>query len=252
MLQGLYAAAGGIVSTEERHAIIANNIANASTIGFRRQQPVQKGFYAIFADSLRRPALFNQYKTPGGGAALSETFTDMRAGPITTTDNPLNLALSGPGFLSVDTPQGRAFTRTGNFVIDAQGQLATPDGQKVLSTGAMPITVGQGVMTVTSDGTVLVNGLLVDRLDVTEFEDPHMLTREGESLFRASDAALERSMPAQSTTVIHKALEAANVNLPQEMISMTLGLRAYGANQTVINAIDETVQRLIDQVGMPA
>jgi flagellar basal-body rod protein FlgG len=248
----LYAAASGIASMEERHAIIANNIANASTTGFRRQEPVQKGFYAMFSDTLRRPAVFNQYKTPGGGAALSETFTDMRPGPITTTDNPLNIALSGPGFLSVDTPDGRAFTRTGNFVIDADGQLATPEGQKVLSAGGAPITVGEGVMSVTTDGTVLVNGLPVDQLEVTEFEDPHMLNREGESLFRADDAALARSAPAESTTVVHKALEAANVNLPQEMIAMTLGLRAYGANQKVVNAIDETVQRLIEQVAMPA
>ncbi len=251
MIKGLYTAATALVALERSHDVTANNIAHASTSGFRAQKPVQKGFYEVFAAERANPARFDLNSAPGGGTKLIETFTDTRSGQIAKTGNPLNVALSGPGFLVVETPNGQRYLRNGAFSIDADGELATPDGLKILGEGG-PIQASGGPVTITADGTINVGNENMGKLQLVEFEDPHMLTREGEGLFVASDAAIGRSAPAEKTTVTHEALEMSNVNLPQEMINMILGLRAYGANQKVITAMDETMGRLIEQVGMPA
>lgn len=252
MLQGLYAAATGMAAMEGRQNVLANNIANASTPGFRRQEPLQKGFYGLFSDRLRTPARYNSTTAPGGGVSFTGTFSDPSPGPITVTGNPLDAALSGPGFFAVETPEGQRFTRGGQFKLDVAGQLATADGFKVLDAGGTPIDVPQGTVSIASDGNVMVDGLVIGQLGVTEFANPNALTRQGDNLYAASEAVLATAEPADETLVTQKALEMANVNLPQEMVSMILGMRAYGANQKMINAIDETTQRLIEQVGMPS
>ena len=251
MIRGLYAAATGMVAIEDRQAVIANNIANASTVGYRRQEAVQKGFRDVFSGKLVGATRFNQSKAPGGGVKIVETFSNTQAGPIVTTDDPLNVALRGPGFLAVDTPQGERFTRAGSFIVDGDGQLATPDGYKVQGSGGGPIEVQAGNAVITENGSIKVNDVTAGQLRLVEFEDPHMLTREGQNLYKASPEATQRSADATGTTVAGKALEMSNVNLPKEMVSMILGLRAYAANQKVITAADETMSKIIEQVGMP-
>lgn len=241
-----------MVAIEDRQAIIANNIANASTVGFRRQEAVQTGFHEVFSGKLVGAARFNQSKAPGGGVKIGETFSDTEAGPIVTTDDPLNVALRGPGFLAVDTPQGERFTRAGSFIVDGNGQLATPDGYKVQSSGGGPIELQAGNTVITEDGSIKVNDVTAGQLRLVEFEDPHMLTREGHSLYKASPEATQRSAAATGTTVAGKALEMSNVNLPKEMVSMIAALRAYAASQKVMTAADETMSKIIEQVGMPA
>lgn len=251
MIPGLYAAATGMMTVEDRQSVIANNIANASTAGFRSQTAVQKGFYSMFVKEMSRPFRFNVDVAPGGGVKLDETFTDVSSGPVTTTGDPLNVALHGPGFIVVDTPAGERFTRNGKLTVDVDGQLATADGLKIQSVERGAIDAGRGILEISRDGIVKVNGVRTGQIRLVEFEDPHMLMREGNHFYVASEAALGRSAASADTVVIQKSLEMSNVNLPREMINMILGLRAYAANQKMINAIDETWSRLIDQVGMP-
>ncbi|HOZ46170.1 MAG TPA: flagellar hook-basal body protein [Candidatus Hydrogenedentes bacterium] len=251
MIQGLYAAATGLLAVEARQDVTANNIANASTAGFKAQRPVQEGFQAAFATALRRPGHFDRKVGPGGGTRLAGTYGDFVEGIIQQTGNPLDVALDGPGYLVVDTVQGERFTRAGHLTADVDGHLATPDGHKVQSVDGAPIDVRGGRVTIGEDGHVRVGGIEAGRIRVVEFENPHELTREGNTLYVASDDVLRRSAAAEDTRVHQESLEMSNVNLPREMIEMTLGLRAYAANQRVINAIDETMSRLIDQVGSP-
>ncbi len=252
MVPGLYAAASGIMAIEDRQAVIANNIANASTVGFRSQQTAQKGFRQVFSEKLARPLRFTTNSAPGGGVKNVETYTSTEAGPLAATDDPLNVALSGPGYFVVDTPSGERYTRAGNFVIDNDGQLATAAGYKVEGSGGASIDARGGDIQIAGDGTVNVNGAQSGRLRVVEFEDPHMLTREGNGLYKASEAAANRSAEAEKTTVVGKTLEMSNVSLPKEMVNLIQALRAYEANQKVITATDETMSRLIEQVGAPS
>ena len=250
MIQGLYAAASGLEAVEERQSVIANNIANGSTVGFRRQEPIQKGYYTLFEDELTDTARFDEEKAPGG-TKIDQTFTDTKGGSISTTQDPMNVALSGPGFFAITTPQGTRFTRNGKLALDTESQLTSADGSKLEDVGDNPITVRGSNVTVNGQGEITASGQRVGQLKVVEFPDPHALTRVGEGLYAAPDSAVQQMTPATKTTVVHKALEMSNVNLPQEMVNMILGMRAYGANQKVINTIDDTSDKLIQQVAMP-
>lgn len=252
MIQGLYAAATGMIALEERHAIIANNLANASTSGFKRQGALQEGFYQVFLGELGNAQLYNAERGPGGGLKTVEAFADFATGPLQKTGNPLNVALTGPGFLTVDTPGGVRYTRDGSFMIDANGQLVTEDGYLVQGAGGGGIDVSGGVPRIDGDGAVWVDGIQTGQLGIIEFADPRTLLRQGDNLFAANPDTLAQSAPATETTVVGESLEASNVQVPEEMAQMILGMRAYTANQKVINSVDETVGRLINDVGAPA
>lgn len=250
MIQGLYAAASGMVTLENRHEVIANNIANASTAGFKRQNGIQEGFYNHFSRVQRSPSHFDVVLGPGGGSRMLGTYSDLGAGALSQDGSPYHVAIQGPGYFAVDTPRGERFTRSGVFTIDTEGRLATPDGYKVQNTAGGAIDVRGGEVIIGEDGAVRVDGASRGRIRLVEFENPHLLTREGDSLLIASEAASKRSAAAD-TRVTQGALELSNVNIAREMIDMTLAMRAYGANQRVINTMDETMSRLIEQVGMP-
>jgi flagellar basal-body rod protein FlgF len=249
MIQGLYTAANGMVALEDRQALIANNIANAATPGFRRQDGVLKGFYDVLLGEMGTVTRYNAAKAPGGGVSLTESFTDISNGAVVTTGAPLDLALSGPGFFVVQTPAGERYTRNGRFTTDIDGELATSDGFKVLGQGG-PIPLPGGQVEIDNAGGVVVDGQTVGQIDVVEFEDPHALQRDGNNLFTISDAGAEPTA-ATNTEVIPSAVEMANVQVPAEIANMILGLRAYAANQQVITSIDETMSRLIEQVATP-
>jgi flagellar basal-body rod protein FlgG len=252
MIQGLYAAASGMVALEERQSITANNIANASTPGFKRHQPVQLGFYQVFHQTMRHPLVHNLDAAPGGGAKIVESFPQLAGGVLRATDSPLHAAVQGPGFFVVDTPQGERFTRSGDFSIDMEGHLSTPTGFKVQGEGGGPIDVRGGTINIARDGGVTVDGIPAGRIRVVEFGAPERLLRAGDSLYAANEAVRAQMTGAGNSTVEQSRLEMSNVNLPQEMTSMLLGLRAYEANQRVIQTLDGTLGRLIDQVATPS
>mgnify|MGYP001580144654 CR=1 FL=1 len=251
MIQGLYAAANGMVSIEDRQSVFANNIANASTPGFKRQIPIQQGYYEAFFAETQHASRFNLERGPGGGPKLNETFSDFGDGILSTTGNPLDVALVGPAFAVVETPDGDRYTRDGKFAVNVDGDLVNSQGFRVLDTGGAPIRVNGPNVEIDSDGNVTADGQVAGTLQLVEFEDPHMLDREGFTLWAASPEAIQRSGPAEKTIVTSHALEMSNVQIPNEIGQMMMALRAYGANQQVIQAIDETVSRLIDQVGAP-
>ncbi len=251
MIQGLYTAASGMIAVEGRQDIIANNIANTGTPGFKRQEPVQLGFYQIFNEQLRHPFHYNRQAAPAGGVKIVETFPQLASGTLRPTGNTLDLGLRGPGFMVVDTPGGERFTRSGEFTVDVDGHLATRDGYKVQSVAGAPIDVRGGAVVVAQGGGVTVDGVPAGQVRMVEFTAPERLERQGDSLYRASEAVRAQMTDASGTTIEQGQIEMSNVNVTLEMSKMMLGLRAYEANQRVIQTIDSTVGRMIDQVGMP-
>lgn len=248
MISGLYTAASGMIAVEQRQDIIANNLANAATPGYKRLQPVQLGFYEVLSPKMINPFHFNREAAPAGGVKGVESFSNLAPGSLRITEDPLSLAVTGPGYIVINTPQGERYTRDGHFTMDAQGELATAEGYKVLSVAGSPIDVNGSEITVSQDGSVLVDGAVSGQIQVVEFQDPTRLEREGDNLFKASEAVAQQSGAAADTALVQGALELSNVQLPVEMTSMMLGLRAYEANQKVIQAIDGATSRLIDQV----
>jgi flagellar basal-body rod protein FlgF len=251
MLPGLYNAATGMIAAEQRQDIIANNLANASTPGYKRMQPVQLGFYEVFSNKMIQPFHFNREAAPAGGVKGVESFTNLSMGPVRITEDPLSLALRGPGYIAIDTAAGERYTRAGHFTIDVDDHLSTPEGYKVASVAGGPIGVNGEQVTISPEGVVTVDGLVAGQIRLREFQNPTRLERTGDNLYLASDAVFEQSAEAADTFLEQGAIELSNVQLPVEMGNMMLGLRSYEANQKVIQAIDATIGRLIDQVGSP-
>ncbi len=250
MITGLYISAGGMLSSELRHSVYANNIANSATVGYKSQIPVQLGFYPLVRN------LYGDYRVtipksaPGGGVKVVETYPDLSMGPFRKTENPFDVAIQGPGYIVVQTPRGERYTRAGNLTRDVQGYLCTQQGYRVLGIDNQPIAIQGARVNIGEDGGVVVDGANVGRIQCVEFANPERLVREGENLFYASDEVLRSKVPAEKSVIKQGYLEWSNIKLPTEMVKLILGLRSYEANQRVLVAFDDTLGRLIEQVGL--
>ncbi|MGR3782054.1 MAG: flagellar hook-basal body complex protein [Albimonas sp.] len=215
--------------------VVANNIANASTTGYRREG-------VIFAEMIE--------PLPEGAASLSMTEarvrrTDFSQGAMVRTGGPLDVAIEGDGFFMVQTPQGPTLTRNGAFARDAAGALVTLDGYPVLDEGGAALFVpAVGEAVIATDGTVTVDGEVQGRLAVVTVPEPDRLIREGGVMFRA-DQPLE---PADGV-VFQGFVEGGNVQPVVELARMIEVQRAYELGQAMLEREDERIRAAVRQLG---
>jgi flagellar basal-body rod protein FlgF len=242
MIQGLYITATGMLAQEQRHDIVAQNLANVSTVGYQRQTlAFHAEVAAQFATGAR--ALKGQAPLPlfqVGAVAGSDR---AQANTIRETGNPTNLALEGAGFFTVETPQGPAYTRNGDFTLDASGRLTTRDGLPVLGENG-PITITSSQWRVSPDGRVTVKDAVVDRLRIATIDDLATASRIGSGLWQTADA-----QPAKAVTVRQGSLEGSNVSAITEMLALIQTTRQYEACQKCLQAIDGALDRAVNDVG---
>lgn len=242
MVQGVPAIVSNMLALWQRHEVIANNLANASTPGFKRD------------DLLPVPP--PAQPTAAGGGTVPDSvpaalqWTDFSQGLIHHTGRDLDVALNGPGFLVVDTPGGLRYTRNGTLSLGPDGFLVTASGAKVLGQRG-PIRVPPGRVTITPPGEVRVAGQTVDTLRVVEFPAPQRLLKEGNGLFVPADPAAE-PRPATGSQVVGESLEGSNVSPVEAMVSMIEILRTYEAAQRAIQAADEVNRQAVNEVGRVA
>ncbi|SNB47040.1 flagellar basal-body rod protein FlgF [Geobacter sp. DSM 9736] len=237
MNSGLYAALSGNISAMRRLEIVTNNLANANTAGFKK-------------DRLQFESLLNG----GQQARLTDTpvlsaerfYTDYSAGPQRQTGNTLDLALEGEGFFVINTPEGRAYTRQGNFKRDAGGKLVTIDGHEVLGNGG-PINIGIGKVDIDARGAVVVNGEPVGMLQVVDFPKPYALQKIGNAMFIPANQAAPQ--PAARTLVAQGALEESNVNTVLEMANMIEANRYFETCQKVVKGYDDMTAKAANELG---
>jgi flagellar basal-body rod protein FlgF len=242
---GMLEAVRGCLKEEVRTDVIANNLANASVVGFKRDE-------LSFRNMLLGTAPESSGSSQGTGApaqdlSLVHIQTDLSNGPIRHTGNSLDLAINGKGFFKVQTPDGVRYTRKGNFSRDDQGFLMTQDGNPVLGT-AGPIPISEGTVLIDETGRVLVDGSEVGQLALTDFADPEQLQKEGGTLFQASENAEE--LPFLKESVIRQGyVEDSNVDVSREMVAMIHSLRAFESYQKAIQVMDGLDNRAINEVG---
>ena len=243
MGSNLYIAASGAVSRLHQLEIVANNLANADSAAFKADR-------ALFHTALES-AVFTEGNGETSGAAGS-VYVDMAAirsnhapGPIRRTDAPLDVAIDGPGFFAVETPEGERYTRAGSFAVGAEGDLRTPEGLVVLGTGGS-ITVA-GAARILSNGEIVDgNGRVTGQLKIVEFEDTGVLSKEGNGLFRAPEEA-ERD-DADAPTLIEGSVEGSNVQPVVEMAVLMMLQRAFDASMQAMQSEDGATQRLIQEM----
>jgi len=224
--------------------VIANNIANASTPGFKRESAKFEEYVTMV-----RPSEGQTGKQPISFVKDAGTVRDTSQGNITATGAPLDLALNGDGFFAVATPQGERYTRDGHFSLNGAGQIITSDGYAVQGEGgAITVTPTDGDIHVAADGTIssVVNGTLnqLGKLRLTDFADPRSLTRQGANLYSTTQSGI----PAKAT-VVQGALESSNVQPVLEISKMIEVMRAYEATATLSKSQDDMTRDAITKLG---
>jgi len=257
MLRSLYTAATGMEAQQLKMDVIAHNLANASTTGFKKER-------AEFEDLLSETIHTAAAPDPRGGTEpaplqvglgvrTGSTSRSFAQGDMMNTQNPMDLAIEGDGFFRVQRPSGElAYTRAGNLRIDATGRLATQHGELIDPPIHVPTETTS--VTVRSDGTVTAKVAGRDEqqelgnIELATFVNPQGLTSLGNNLFSATEGSGQplRARPgAQGTgTIAQGYLEGANVKAVEEMVEMISAQRAYELNSKVIQTADQMLQRL--------
>jgi flagellar basal-body rod protein FlgG len=256
MTGSIYMAANGAIAYQKRLEILSNNLANTNTVGFKQDQT---HFQTYYLSNLERPntPLTDRESTqaPAFWSRLN-MFTDHTSGPLKNTGNRLDLAINGRGFFCVQAPQGLQYTRRGDFSIGVNGLLVTHQGWPVLGENGEITIDSQAALTdpdgheflVDDSGNVSVDGSIIDKLRIVDFENTDSLEKIGDTSFKPrSPNAVEST--AKEFTVSQGVVELSNVNALQMMTELIEVHRGYESYQKIIRSIDEVNSKVINEVG---
>jgi flagellar basal-body rod protein FlgF len=276
-MKNIWVPLSGQIAQQRKVETIANNVANANTVGFKRDQLVFREHLTALtrgADDIHIPrkefSPDDFYQTQGAENAsvkVDASYTIHDQGPMIPTNNPLDVAMKGNGFLEVLTPQGVRYTRRGNLSLSSEGELVTDQGFKVLTPVALPAeelrAPASGTvpppeervlrlphnqpLTISKDGEVLTRQGLVGKLSIVEFTDVHALRKEGNALYINPDEANARRIDVQ-TRVNQGFLEGSNVNAIEEMSELIKAHRHFESIQKAINAYDSISGRAANDI----
>jgi len=221
--------------------VLAHNLANAETPGFRASRP-------IFAEAIERQ---RDVAGPAAGRPVSypldrATWRDTAPGPLSATGNPLDVAIRGDGFFAVETPDGERYTRAGRFALDQGRRLVDADGNAVLDARGTPIAfaANDSRIEIQGDGTVRTENGVAGRLRVVRFEDPQRLRAEGARLFAAEDPP----EPVDRPNIVQGSVEGSNVNAVLEMTRLTAELREFQFATQFAEREGERLQGAVERI----
>ena len=213
---------------------LAQNVANASTVGYRREGLV-----------------FSEYVKTGGQESISMAragarFIDQSQGALKRTGAPFDLAIEGDGFFRIETDDGERLSRAGNFSLNAEGEIVTSEGQRVLSADGAPIAIppDAGAIAIASDGEISANGEVLGRIGVSTADSKEM-RREGNNLFSATKGA----EPADEFRVAQGFLEQSNVNTVSEIARLIEVQRAYELGKGLMDREHNRLTAMIQRLG---
>jgi flagellar basal-body rod protein FlgG len=238
MLEGLYSAAAGMAAQQERIDGVSNDLANVSTTGYKH---VRVGFRDLLY-SAQGPAAGPTVRA-GAGAAARIVGRGQQQGPMQTTDQPLDLAISGPGFFQVKRADGStALTRDGNFHLDADRRLVTTDGLIVQPPLTLPRGTDPADISIGADGTVGVGaGKPLGRIALVDVPAPDGLSPTGGNLFDVT-AASGATQPATAASVEQGSLEGSNVDVGDAMVQMMDAQRGFELASKAIQMQDQMLE----------
>ncbi len=243
MISGLYSAATAMDASTRRHEIASENLANVQMPGFRRRVIAQASFDTI-ASPMQAPEN-GVYSSKLLGTTTLPVAYDFTQGHFDDTGRPLDLALGGEGFFTVQGPDGPLYSRNGSFYVDNNRQLVTIDQLPVMGLAGpivLPADASSESVNVDTNGRLMVNGQEFGQLAVVQFADNIILSPEGSSLFSADANAVP--VPSNAM-VLQGKLELANTSAIDEMVNLIAGSRQFEAAQKALNTIAESIQRRI-------
>lgn len=255
MVRGLYTAYTGMINQQKRLDTVTNNLANASTTGFKREGLTSKSFdqmLTVKLNDLSVPYLNEGIGKMSLGVKIGENYTDYSQGSLKETGNTYDLALAGNGFFTISYTDKKGntsekYTRDGEFTMDSEGYLRTLEGDYVQGEGGdIMIPVETSEVSIRDNGDIYADGEYVDSLRIVDFEDYNNIEKFGENLYNVVDGATE----TESTAAVKQGyLEMSNINVVKEMVEMITISRAYESNQKLIQTEDDMLDKSVNQVG---
>lgn len=263
MIRGLYTAVSGLITQEAKQQVITNNLANVNTVGFKKDDLAIKKFDDVLLENYDKISGGKNVRNVIGGLSfgskIDETKTFFTQGMLQATDKPTDFAVDGRGFFTVSKTDinGNSktfYTRDGHFHVDLNGYLVNDSGYKVLGnnlkTGNIePIYVGKAEFILDGNNNLLLDNTPAYKLNMIDFADSN---QNYPSLKKAGDNLYEGENPVQSDDIVvkQKFLEKSNVNVINEMVNMMTVMRSFESNQKIIQSMDETLGKAVNEVGV--
>ncbi len=246
MVSGKYSALAGAVSREQAIANISNNLANGSTVGYKKSR--------VSFESLLRGEKQILDSKGINYSRIRENYSDFSQGPINVTDNPLDIAIRGDGFFKIQGPNGPLYTRSGNFQLDSTGRLVTKNGMPVLDDGNIEISIpdpdinkividSNGIISTVDDSGIPSE---VGTIGIVNIDNPLNLRRENNTMFSLKDGGVE--VPMEEPTVSQGSLEVSNVNMTDEMSRMINGHRTFETYHKILESYASIAEKQ-DELG---
>lgn len=237
MLRGIYRNSSAMQIMQDKINVVSNNLANVSTAGYKK-----KGVFCQQLMDAEQALERNQLDVKLSKERIA-TYTDESGGAIRTTNNPLDFAISSKGFFQIQTPQGIGYTRNGEFNINSNGDLVNTAGMPVLGEGG-PINIQGNHIEVNKEGSVIVDGLLVNRFALKNIDVDNSKSI-GNNIFLPKNAA---DVTVSTSQIEQGSLEMSNVNVVNEMVNMIVTQRNYDFNAKVIKTQDSTLNRTVNDI----
>lgn len=267
----------GAIAQQRKVETIANNVANANTPGFKKDQLVFKEYLTALdkgTSEIDLPSkewapedFYRSYGAENSYVKIAGSYTSHAQGKLTPTYNPLDVALQGNGFFEVLTPTGVRYTRKGIFALNRNSELVTDQGFRVLSPLAAPdpeaqgdnndqpaptpqdrvLILPKGTVAINEQGEIFVNGSNAGKLSIVEFKDPTALVKEGNSLF-VSNKAQNRLPESVGTKVRQGFVEESNVNALNEMAELIKAHRHFDSIQRAIKSYDQISGKSVNDI----
>lgn len=252
-MKEIYQILSGDIGQEERLTQIANNLANVSTVGYKKDGITFQSYLKSSMNAMQTqsaPGLQNGSANPSSPSwpTLGSSYVDFQPGSLQKSGNTLDVALTGAGFFRVEMPGEKStyLTRAGNFSVNNKGELVTANNRRVLDRNGKPITLNLSVdqPQIVEDGTIMMKGSSVANIGVFTTADLTKLEKHGETLFKVPD-----SVTVQAVAKPHLRqgmLESSNVNAIEEMVNMIQVQRSNDVSQKVIQQFDDLTSKRID------
>jgi flagellar basal-body rod protein FlgG len=237
MLEGMYTAAAGMAAQQSRLDAVANDLANASTTGYKRVRVA----YRDLAYTEGAPGGTTALRL-GSGAAASMIGRDDRQGSTQETGEPLDVAIEGPGFIQVKVDGKTWLTRDGHLQVDAQGRLATGDGALIDPPITMPKGTTPDQIAIAADGTVTAAGKKVGQIRLVTVANPAGLDGGADNRFQATNASGAVSAAPRTTTLHTGVLEASNVDMGDAMADLIDAQRSFELASKAIQVADQALE----------
>lgn len=263
-IKGIYTAVSGSVAQSDKLDTIANNIANADTTAFKRDQQVFKEYlteHEKMGEVIEAPrvptSVESFYPIDNKDKSYVDsigTFTTFEQGSVRPTSNPFDMAIEGDAFFEVLTPNGLRYTRNGSFTLNNQGDLVTKQGFPVLRQGAGAgqdrfIRLGEAQSwSVSADGDIVIDNEVTGKLATSTSADKRVFMKEGNSLYTLRPTIASPVVASTNFKIHQGAIEKSNVNLVNEMTEMIKTSRVFESTQKVIQAYDQMNARTANDI----